>query len=255
MSTALLCRQSLWDWVVSYRRQLLCHREHRIIVSSVTVGMGRQSLWGWVVSYCVVSHCGDGSSVIVSSVTVGMGRQLLCRQSLLGWVVNQCVVSHCGVGSSVVASGTGGLCRQLLWRQALGGCDVSCCVVSYCVISYCVIGHRGAESSVIVLSVIVSSVTVGLCRQLLWGWVLSYGVLVSGVNVSVGVVSGAPNEEWLNQGITSSDHPFLRANVHSIMAHKMAKKQSGESPFTHCSVSCNQETLRWAPLHTLLCQL
>ncbi|XP_076471463.1 protein FAM221A-like [Babylonia areolata] len=38
---------------------------------------------------------------------------------------------------------------------------------------------------------------------------------------------GAPDEEWLNQPITASDNPFLRANVQSIMAHKMAKNQSG----------------------------
>ncbi|KAK7500473.1 hypothetical protein BaRGS_00008380 [Batillaria attramentaria] len=38
---------------------------------------------------------------------------------------------------------------------------------------------------------------------------------------------GAPSEEWLNQPITSSDNPFLRANVQSIKAHQIAKKQAG----------------------------
>ncbi|KAI0211617.1 hypothetical protein LSAT2_003546 [Lamellibrachia satsuma] len=33
---------------------------------------------------------------------------------------------------------------------------------------------------------------------------------------------GAPSVEFLNQPITSLDHPFLRANVESIRAHKMA---------------------------------
>lgn len=32
---------------------------------------------------------------------------------------------------------------------------------------------------------------------------------------------GAPSKEFLEQPITSSDHPFLRANVESIKAHKM----------------------------------
>ncbi|KAL8603803.1 hypothetical protein ACOMHN_058538 [Nucella lapillus] len=38
---------------------------------------------------------------------------------------------------------------------------------------------------------------------------------------------GAPDDEWLNQPITASDNPFLRANVSSIKAHNMAKNQSG----------------------------
>lgn len=35
-------------------------------------------------------------------------------------------------------------------------------------------------------------------------------------------VQGAPSVEFLNQPITSLDHPFLRANVESIRAHKIA---------------------------------
>ncbi|KAL3831570.1 hypothetical protein ACJMK2_023309 [Sinanodonta woodiana] len=35
---------------------------------------------------------------------------------------------------------------------------------------------------------------------------------------------GAPPEEYLNQPITSSDHPFLRANVQSIKAHKLKQR-------------------------------
>ncbi|XP_071099359.1 protein FAM221A-like [Haliotis cracherodii] len=38
---------------------------------------------------------------------------------------------------------------------------------------------------------------------------------------------GAPSQEFLDQEITSTDNPFLRANVHSIKAHQMAKKTSG----------------------------
>ncbi|KAK6190988.1 hypothetical protein SNE40_002740 [Patella caerulea] len=34
---------------------------------------------------------------------------------------------------------------------------------------------------------------------------------------------GAPSEEFLEQAITSSDNPFLRANVHSIKASQMAR--------------------------------
>ena len=36
--------------------------------------------------------------------------------------------------------------------------------------------------------------------------------------------AGAPDEEFLSQEITSSDNPFLRANVQSIKAHTMAKQ-------------------------------
>lgn len=35
---------------------------------------------------------------------------------------------------------------------------------------------------------------------------------------------GAPPEDFLNQPITSSDHPFLRANVESIKHHKMKQR-------------------------------
>lgn len=35
---------------------------------------------------------------------------------------------------------------------------------------------------------------------------------------------GAPTEEFLNQPITSSDHPFLRANVESIKHHKIRQR-------------------------------
>ena len=34
---------------------------------------------------------------------------------------------------------------------------------------------------------------------------------------------GAPPKEFLEQPITSSDHPFLRANVESIKHHNMKK--------------------------------
>jgi hypothetical protein len=33
-------------------------------------------------------------------------------------------------------------------------------------------------------------------------------------------LTGAPPEEFLNQPITASDHPFLRANVESIKQHR-----------------------------------
>ncbi|PVD33321.1 hypothetical protein C0Q70_04574 [Pomacea canaliculata] len=39
---------------------------------------------------------------------------------------------------------------------------------------------------------------------------------------------GAPSEEFLNQPITSSDNPFLRANVQAIKAHSMAHRQTGQ---------------------------
>ncbi|KAJ8298811.1 hypothetical protein KUTeg_022871, partial [Tegillarca granosa] len=38
---------------------------------------------------------------------------------------------------------------------------------------------------------------------------------------------GAPPKGYLEQSITSSDHPFLRANVQSIKAHQMKKKAAG----------------------------
>lgn len=39
--------------------------------------------------------------------------------------------------------------------------------------------------------------------------------------------AGAPPKGYLEQSITSSDHPFLRANVQSIKAHQMKKKAAG----------------------------
>ncbi|CAH1797729.1 unnamed protein product [Owenia fusiformis] len=39
---------------------------------------------------------------------------------------------------------------------------------------------------------------------------------------------GAPSEEWLDQAITSDDNAFLKANVQSIRAHKIAMK--GKNP-------------------------
>lgn len=40
----------------------------------------------------------------------------------------------------------------------------------------------------------------------------------------VHVIKGAPSQEFLEQPITASDHPFLRANVTSIKAHKMQQR-------------------------------
>lgn len=37
-------------------------------------------------------------------------------------------------------------------------------------------------------------------------------------------LKGAPSKEFLEQPITASDHPFLRANVTSIKAHKMQQR-------------------------------
>jgi len=37
-------------------------------------------------------------------------------------------------------------------------------------------------------------------------------------------ITGAPSEEFLNQPITSSDHPFLRANVESIKHHRTKQR-------------------------------
>ena len=37
---------------------------------------------------------------------------------------------------------------------------------------------------------------------------------------SVLLCTGAPPEEFLNQPITSFDHPFLRANANSVAAYK-----------------------------------
>ena len=39
-------------------------------------------------------------------------------------------------------------------------------------------------------------------------------------SLSLFVCTGAPPEEFLNQPITSSDHPFLRANANSVAAYK-----------------------------------
>ena len=41
---------------------------------------------------------------------------------------------------------------------------------------------------------------------------------------------GAPSKEFLEQPITSSDHPFLRANVQSIKAYKMNQKAINGRP-------------------------
>jgi hypothetical protein len=38
------------------------------------------------------------------------------------------------------------------------------------------------------------------------------------------IILGAPSQEFLEQPITSSDHPFLRANVQSIKAYRMNQK-------------------------------
>lgn len=38
------------------------------------------------------------------------------------------------------------------------------------------------------------------------------------------MILGAPSKEFLEQPITSSDHPFLRANVQSIKAYRMNQK-------------------------------
>lgn len=38
---------------------------------------------------------------------------------------------------------------------------------------------------------------------------------------------GAPNKGFLEQSVTSSDNPYLRANVHAIKQHQMSKKHSG----------------------------
>lgn len=40
----------------------------------------------------------------------------------------------------------------------------------------------------------------------------------------VHLIKGAPSQEFLEQPITASDHPFLRANVTSIKAHKMQQR-------------------------------
>ena len=43
-------------------------------------------------------------------------------------------------------------------------------------------------------------------------------------------VTGAPNKGFLEQSVTSSDNPFLRANVQAIKQHQMKKKQAGTGP-------------------------
>ncbi|XP_064614203.1 protein FAM221A-like isoform X2 [Liolophura sinensis] len=45
--------------------------------------------------------------------------------------------------------------------------------------------------------------------------------------------SGAPSQEFLNQPITASDNPFLRANVESIKADKMKNRSVKESSQGH----------------------
>lgn len=44
------------------------------------------------------------------------------------------------------------------------------------------------------------------------------------IDIHVHVIEGAPSQEFLEQPITASDHPFLRANVTSIKAHKMQQR-------------------------------
>ena len=51
-------------------------------------------------------------------------------------------------------------------------------------------------------------------------YVLNYIGIVSMLVLCIFPV-GAPPKEFLEQPITSSDHPFLKANVESIKAHKM----------------------------------
>ena len=55
---------------------------------------------------------------------------------------------------------------------------------------------------------------------------LKRGVQTSGVSTAEVplYVLGAPNQEFLAQEITSSDHPFLRGNVPSIQSYRRAIK-------------------------------
>ena len=48
----------------------------------------------------------------------------------------------------------------------------------------------------------------------------SYFILIIYISITLSI--GAPSQEFFDQPITSSDHPFLRGNVDSIRAHKMA---------------------------------
>lgn len=41
---------------------------------------------------------------------------------------------------------------------------------------------------------------------------------------------GAPNRGFLEQSVTSSDNPFLRANVQQIKAHQISKKKALTGP-------------------------
>ncbi|KAL4222918.1 hypothetical protein ACF0H5_018958 [Mactra antiquata] len=56
------------------------------------------------------------------------------------------------------------------------------------------------------------------------GGLTGFSSLMEGYNRLDPSGIGAPPEEFLNQPITSSDHPFLRGNVESIKYHKMKQR-------------------------------
>jgi len=61
--------------------------------------------------------------------------------------------------------------------------------------------------------------------------ILSYNafkiVVYHFINMLINYLTGAPPEEFLNQAITASDHPFLRANAQSIKTYKMNQRAIG----------------------------